>query len=41
MGTETRKEGTIVTLTHKGLENFHHLGEDFILKVSEKVGKTL
>lgn len=22
-------EGTVVTLTHKGLENFHHLGEDF------------
>lgn len=22
-------EGTVVTLVHKGLENFHHLGEDF------------
>ena len=22
-------DGTVVTLTHKGLENFHHLGEEF------------
>ena len=39
-------EGTIVTLTHKGLENFHHLGEDFYPESFRKgwediVGKSL
>ena len=39
-------EGTVVTLTHKGLENFHHLGEDFYPESFQKgwediVGKSL
>ena len=31
MGTSAKLEsnGTLVTLTHKGLENFDHLGADF------------
>ena len=29
MGTSARNNGTLVTLTHKGLENFDHLGADF------------
>ena len=39
-------EGTVVTLTHKGLENFHHLGEDFYPESFQKgweeiIGKSL
>ena len=26
---QPENDGTVITLTHKGLENFHHLGEDF------------
>ncbi len=29
-------DGTMVTLTHKGLENLHHLGEDFYIENYQK-----
>lgn len=40
------QDGTIVTLTHKGLENLHHLGEDFYPESFRKgwediIGKSL
>ena len=38
--------GTKITLTHKGLENFHHLGKDFQIESFQKgweeiLGKSL
>ena len=43
---ESDGDGTVVTLTHKGLENFEHLGSDFEKQSSEQgwndlVGKSL
>ena len=38
MGTSTRKQRNAGYSTHKGLENFDHLGADFKKKISKTVG---